>query len=399
VCTLRIEESEMVRTLSSLIVAGLVLSSAIRVSGDTVFQSALHDYRIVTLVEALVQPWSIAFLPGGDILITERPGRLRIVRGGKLLPQAVEGLPQVLHSSQGGLLEVALHPNFATNRLLYLTYSKPSADLTQATTALVRGRFEGDKLTGVQQLFESVSRGRGHFGGKIAFDKNGFLFLTLGDRQVPPEGNLEAHPAQDLSNHHGKMIRLHDDGRVPADNPFVNRAGAKPEIWSWGHRNVQGLIVHPETGDVWTNEHGPQGGDELNRILPGKNYGWPVIGFGVNYQTGLAIHKGTHREGMEQPTHLWVPSIGISGLMLYAGDRFPRWRGSLFAGGMVGQQLARLTLQGQRVAGEETLVPQMGRIRDVRQGLDGHIYLVTDDREGKPTPVYRMEPVERSTQR
>ena len=251
----------------------------------------------------------------------------------------------------------------------------------------------------MQQLFESISQGRGHFGGKIAFDKNGFLFLTLGDRQVPPEGNLEAHPAQDLSNHHGKTVRLHDDGRVPADNPFVNRAGARPEIWSWGHRNVQGLAIHPDTGDVWVNEHGPQGGDELNRLLPGQNYGWPVIGFGVNYRTGLAIHKGTHDETMEQPTQIWVPSIGISGLMVYTGDRFPQWRGNLFAGGMVGQQLARLTLQGQRVVSEETLVPQMGRIRDVRQGLDGYIYLVTDDREGKPTPVFRMEPVERTSTR
>ena len=389
----------MIRTLSSLLVAGLILSSGTRVSGDAVLRSALHDYRVVTVVEALVQPWSIAFLPGGDVLITERPGRLRILRDGKLLPQPVEGVPQVLHSGQGGLLEVALHPNFTSNRWLYLTYSKPSVDGTQATTALVRGRFENDRLTGVQPLFESISQGRGHFGGKIAFDKNGFLFLTLGDRQVPPEGNLEAHPAQDLSNHHGKMIRLHDDGRVPADNPFVSRAGARPEIWSYGHRNVQGLAIHPETGDVWANEHGPQGGDELNRLLPGRNYGWPVIGFGVNYQTGLAIHKGTLREGMEQPTQVWVPSIGISGLMVYTGSRFPQWRGNLFAGGMVGQQLARLTVQGQKVVSEETLVPQMGRIRDVRQGLDGYIYLVTDDREGKPTPVLRMEPVERTTSR
>jgi aldose sugar dehydrogenase len=389
----------MVRTVMSLLVVGWVLSSGTRVSGDAVFRSALHDYRVVTIVEALVQPWSIAFLPGGDTLITERPGRLRIVRNGKLLPQPVDGVPQVLHSSQGGLLEVAPHPNFASNRMLYLTYSKPSADGKQATTALVRGRFENDRLTGVQQLFESISQGRGHFGGKIAFDRNGFLFLTLGDRQVPPEGNLAAHPAQDLSNHHGKMIRLHDDGRVPADNPFVNRAGARPETWSWGHRNVQGLAIHPDTGDIWVNEHGPQGGDELNLLQPGRNYGWPVIGFGVNYRTGLAIHKGTHDESMEQPTHIWVPSIGISGLMVYTGDRFPQWRGNMFAGGMVGQQLARLTLQGQRVVSEETLVPQMGRIRDVRQGLDGYIYLVTDDRDGKPTPVFRMEPVERATTR
>jgi glucose/arabinose dehydrogenase len=344
-----------------------------------------------------VQPWSITFLPGGDTLITERPGRLRIVRNGKLVPQPVEGIPKALHSGQGGLLEVIPHPNFASNRMLYLTYSKPNADGTTATTALVRGRFENDRLTGVQQLFESVSQGRGHFGGKIAFDKNGFLFLTLGDRQVPPEGNLEAHPAQDLSNHHGKMIRLHDDGRVPADNPFVTRAGAKPEIWSYGHRNIQGIVIHPETGDVWVNEHGPQGGDEMNRVLPAKNYGWPVIGFGVNYQTGVAIHKGTHREGMEQPGHIWVPSIGVSGLMVYTGDRFPQWRGNMFAGGMVGQQLARLTVQGEKIVSEETLVPRMGRIRDVRQGLDGFIYLVTDDREGKPTPVFRMEPVERAS--
>lgn len=387
----------MVRRLLRLLVVALVLSGGTRVSGDTVFRSADHDYRVVTIVDALVQPWSIAFLPGGDLLITERPGRLRIVRNGRLLPQPVDGVPQVLHSTQGGLLEVALHPSFTSNRMLYLSYSKPSADGKEATTALVRGRFENDRLTGVQPLFESISQGRGHFGGKIAFDKNGFLFLTLGDRQVPPEGDLEAHPAQDLSNHHGKIVRLHDDGRVPADNPFVNRAGARPEIWSYGHRNVQGLAIHAETGDVWANEHGPQGGDELNLIQPGRNYGWPVIGFGVNYRTGLTIHKGTHGEGMEQPTHVWVPSIGVSGLMVYTGDRFPQWRGNFFAGGMVGQQLARLTLNGQRVVREETLVPQMGRIRDVRQGLDGYIYLVTDDRDGKPTPVLRMEPVERTT--
>jgi len=387
----------MVRTLVGLIAGAGLLAATL--SAQTPFRSALHDYRVVTVVDALVQPWSIAFLPGGDMLITERPGRLRIVRNGKLLPQPVDGVPAVVHSSQGGLLEVAPHPDFASNRMLYLTFSKPMADGKDATTALVRGRFENDRLTNVQQLFESVSKGRGHFGGKIAFDGKGFLFLTLGDRQVPPEGDLEAHPAQDLSNHHGKIVRLHDDGRVPADNPFVNRAGARPETWSYGHRNVQGIAIHPETGDVLATEHGPQGGDELNRILPGLNYGWPVIGFGVNYTTGLAIHKGTMREGMEQPRHVWVPSIGISGAMIYTGDRFPQWKGNYFTAGMAGQQLARLTLKGTYVVSEETLVPQMGRIRDVRQGPDGYIYLVIDDRDGKPTPVLRMEPVERSTVR
>jgi glucose/arabinose dehydrogenase len=388
----------MKRTLLSLLTIGFAVSAGALLSGQTPLRSALHDYRVVTVADGLIQPWSMAFLPGGDALVTERPGRLRIIRNGKLLPQAVEGVPAVFQgNNQAGLLEVAPHPNFATNRMLYLTYSKPIGDGKESTTALVRGRFENDRLTNVEQLFESVSKGRGHYGGKIAFDKNGFLFLTLGDRQVAPEGNLEAHPAQDLTNHHGKMIRLHDDGKVPADNPFVNQAGAKPEIWSYGHRNVQGIAVHPDTGEVWADEHGPQGGDEVNRIQRGANYGWPVIGFGVNYTTGLAIHTGTHRKGMEQPVHIWVPSIGISGMMFYTGDKFPQWRGNMFVGGMVGQQLVRLTLNGQRVVSEETLVPQMGRVRDVRQGLDGFIYLVIDDRDGKPTPIYRLEPTPRQT--
>lgn len=385
----------MVRKVLGLIAGAALLSAT--VLAQTPLRSALHDYRVVTVVDSLVQPWSMAFLPGGDMLITERPGRLRIVRNGTLLPQPVEGVPAVSYANQGGLLEVAPHPDFASNRMLYLTFSKPLADGKEATTALVRGRFENDRLTNVQQLFESVSKGRGHFGGKIAFDGKGFLFLTLGDRQVPPTGNLEAHPAQDLTNHHGTIVRLHDDGRVPADNPFVSRAGARPEIWSYGHRNVQGIAVQPETGDVFATEHGPMGGDELNRILPGLNYGWPVVGFGVNYTSGLAIHQGTMREGMEQPRHIWVPSIGISGGMFYTGDRFPQWKGNYFTAGMSGQQLARLTMKGTSVVNEETLVPQMGRIRDVRQGLDGFIYLAIEDRDGKPTPILRMEPVERST--
>ncbi|HEX6164591.1 MAG TPA: PQQ-dependent sugar dehydrogenase [Vicinamibacterales bacterium] len=392
----------MARTVA---VVALAVLGGIQLSGQTTSRSALHDYRVVPFVEALVQPWSIAFLPGGDTLITERPGRLRIVRNGKLLPNPVEGLPPVVHSRQGGLLEVAPHPNFASNRLLYITYSKKTgepADPKQpvpATTALVRGRFENDRLTNVEQLFQSVSQGAGHFGGKIAFH-NGFVYLSLGDRQVPPEGNLEAHPAQDLTNHHGKMIRLHEDGKVPADNPFVGRAGAKPEIFSYGHRNIQGLVVHPETGEVWANEHGPQGGDEINLVRAGMNYGWPVIGFGVNYTTGAAIHAGTHRQGMEQPRQVWVPSIGISGMMIYTGDKFPAWKGNFFVGGMAGQQVVRIPYDAKRGFGaRELLATDMGRIRDIKQGLDGFIYLVIDDRDGKPTPVLRMEPVERQTSR
>lgn len=395
----------MVRTALSAVVAGVALLG-VQVSGQSVSRSALHDYRVVTFADGLVQPWSIAFLPGGDTLITERPGRLRIVRNGKLLPAAVEGVPAVVYEGQGGLLEVAAHPEFAANRLLYITYSKQTGDKTDpkqptpATTALIRGRFENDRLTNIQQLFQSVSVGRGHFGGKIAFDNKGYVFLTLGDRQVPPEGTLEKHPAQDLTNHHGKMIRLHDDGRVPADNPFVKTPNAKPEIWSYGHRNVQGLAIHPQTGDVWANEHGPQGGDELNLVQPMKNYGWPVIGFGVNYRTGIIIHSGTHREGMEQPRHVWVPSIGISGLMIYTGDKFPQWKGNFFVGGMVGEQVVRLTYDEKRgFRNTELLAQGLGRVRDLRQGADGFIYLVIEDRDGKPTPVLRLEPVERQTSR
>lgn len=387
----------MSRTLLAIAATGLTISVATPISCQSpVRRSAYHDYQVVTVVEGLQHPWGMAFLPGGDMLVTERPGRLRIVRNGTLLPDPVAGVPQVLAEGQGGLLDVMPHPQFATNRLLYLSYSKPIPGGAGATTAVVRGRFENDRLTGVQEVFEATSRGAGHYGSRLAFDRNGFLFITVGDRQAPPRGDLESHPAQDLSNHHGTINRIHDDGRVPADNPFVNRAGARPEIWSYGHRNPQGLAIHPETGDIWANEHGPQGGDELNLIRRGLNYGWPVVGYGVNYRSGSAIHEGTHRDGMEPPAHFWVPSIATSGLMIYTGDRFPNWRGNLFVGGLAGEQLARLTLNGQNVTSEETLVSGRGRIRDVRQGPDGYIYLAIDDRDGAYTPIVRLEPVART---
>ncbi|MCH2466161.1 MAG: PQQ-dependent sugar dehydrogenase, partial [Gemmatimonadetes bacterium] len=216
--------------------------------------------------------------------------------------------------------------------------------------------------------------------------------ITAGDRQVPSRGDLYAHPAQDLSNHHGVVVRLHDDGRIPADNPFVGTEGALGEIWSYGHRNPQGLAFHPMTGELWANEHGPQGGDELNVVLPGRNYGWPVIGYGVNYGSGSTIHEGTLKEGMESPKHFWVPSIATSGLMIYTGDKFPAWRGNIFVGGLGGEQLSRLTIDGHTILNEETLFQRMGRIRDVRQGPDGYIYLAIEDRRGAPTGVVRIEP-------
>ena len=359
-----------------------------------VFQSVAHDYRVVTVADGFVNPWAIAFLPGGDLLVTERPGRLRIVRGGKLVPTPVAGVPAVAAAGQGGLLDVALHPQFATNRLVYLTYSKQVPG--GSTTALHLAKFEKDALVNGKDIFVADTKGRpGHFGSRITFDKSGHLFISVGDRQIAPEGDLAKHPAQELSNHHGKIIRLMDDGRVPADNPFVNKAGAKPEIWSYGHRNPQGLTIHPVTGDLWEIEHGPQGGDELNLIEAGKNYGWPVVGFGVNYGPGKAIHASTMLPGMENAKNVWVPSIATSGLLVYTGTKFPEWKGSVFVGGLAGQRLVRLTLDGQKAEVVDNLVKNQGRVRDVRQGPDGFIYLALDDQQGKPTSVVRLEPVAR----
>ena len=383
----------MARTLTVLITVSLLLSAAIpEDSGAQIHRSTLHDYRVVPVASGLQNPWGIAFLPGGDILITERAGRLRIVREGRLLPGTVPGVPEVLAQGQGGLMDVQPHPDFATNRLIYITYSKPYTDLEGARTVLIRGTFQDDVLTNIEELFSAQAVGRGHYGSRIAFDGNGYVFITAGDRQAPSRGDLYAHPAQDLSNHHGVIVRLHDDGRIPVDNPFVGTAGALGEIWSYGHRNPQGLAFHPMTGDLWANEHGPQGGDELNVVLPGRNYGWPVIGYGVNYGSGTTIHEGTLKEGMESPKHFWVPSIATSGLMIYTGDKFPAWRGNIFVGGLGGEQLSRLTIDGQTVLNEETLFQRMGRIRDVRQGPDGYIYLAIEDRRGEPTGVVRLEP-------
>ena len=250
-----------------------MLLAGSQAAAQEVVRSAYHDFRAVTVADGLEVPWSIAWLPGGDMLVTERPGRLRIVRDGRLLPDPVAGVPEVFARGQGGLFEVLPHPDFAANRLLYVSYARPLAE--GSTTAVIRGRFEADRLTGVEDVFEARSAGGGHYGGRLAWDRDGYLFVSVGERMARAAGDLSAHPAQDLSNHHGVTVRLHDDGRAPDDNPFVGRDGALPEIWSYGHRNPQGLLVHPETGDLWVDEHGPQGGDELNLIQPGRNYGWP----------------------------------------------------------------------------------------------------------------------------
>jgi aldose sugar dehydrogenase len=368
-----------------------------------VYESELHTFRVVTVAEGFQDPWSLAFLPGGDLLVTEKPGRLRIVRNGVLDPEPIPGTPQVRYLGQGGLLEVALHPDFASNRLVYLSYSKPNAEGNQGTTAVARARFDGERLHDLEDIFvaEAWSASGSHYAGKLAFDADGHLFVTVGDRGANPlAGPRDQHPAQDLSNHIGTVVRLHDDGRVPADNPFVGRSDALPEIWSYGHRNPQGLDIDPETGDVWSTEHGPQGGDELNLILPGSNYGWPVIGYGVQYG-GTPIHEAREREGMEQPFQFWTPSIATSGLLMYRGDRFPEWRGHLLVGGLDGRQVARVPV----VEGEDGYQPGRlerpgllmgyGRIRDIRQGPDGLVYVAIDDRRGGGlTPVVRLEPVD-----
>jgi glucose/arabinose dehydrogenase len=391
----------MIRTLSKLTATGLVvagvafgiLDTGVRGQASMV-RSALHDFHVVPVAENLVTPWSVAFLPDGDMLITERPGRLRIVRNGTLLPDAVTGVPDVFAEGQGGLLDVLPHPDFASNRLLYLSYAGPNGG--ESTTVVARGRFENDRLENVEEIFVAQSQGRGHYGSRLAFHPDGSLFITVGERQAPATGDLEAHPAQDLSNHHGTIIRLNDDGSVPDDNPFVGQVGTLPEIWSYGHRNPQGLVIHPETGDVWITEHGPQGGDELNLVQPGNNYGWPVVGYGVNYRSGLAIHEGTQRAGMESPVHFWVPSIATSGLAFYSGDRFPGWQGNLLVGGLAGEQIDRLTMSpdGKTVVRRETILQGMGRVRDVREGLDGYVYVSIEDRAGAPTSVVRLEPVD-----
>jgi aldose sugar dehydrogenase len=389
----------MTRTTITTFVAAALFTGAVTCvhAQSREFESEHHDYRVVTVVDGLVHPWSIAFLPDGTMLVTERPGRLRIVRNGALFSQPVEGVPAVWARGQGGLLDVVPHPDFATNRLIYLSYSKPSAEGDQATTAVVRGRFENDRLTNVEEIFEARAwTGAGqHFGSKLAFDADRHLYITIGDRGARPvTETARSHPAQDLMSHQGTVVRLHDDGRVPSDNPFVGRADALPEIWSYGHRNAQGLAIDPATGNIWLNEHGPQGGDELNLVRPGLNYGWPVVGYGVQYG-GQVLHARARLPEFEDPVHYWVPSIATSGLLFYTGDAFPAWRGSAFVGGLAGQQIARLTLDGERVTAEETIFEGQGRVRDIRQGPDGFIYIAIDERQGGRTPIVRIEPVVR----
>jgi len=351
---------------------------------STLIQSEKQAFRVATLTRGLENPWSIAFLPDGRMLVTERAGRMRILdKHFNLEPKPIDGLPDIIARGQGGLFDVVLHPDYQKNGWIYWAYNAPGKG--GWGTALARGKLQGHRMTDVQVIFsmEPKTRNGQHFGGRIVFDNAGMVYLTLGDRG-------EKDRAQDLNDHAGSVIRLHDDGRVPADNPFTGRSDAKAEKWTIGNRNIQGAAIHPQTGALWTHEHGPQGGDEVNVMRSGRNYGWPVITYGVNYGLGTKIGEGQTKTGMEQPLHVWVPSIAPSGMVFVQGQAFANWKGNVLIGALRDQTLVRLELKDEKVVREERLLKgQVGRIRDVRIGPDGLIYLLTDASEGA---LLRLEP-------
>jgi glucose/arabinose dehydrogenase len=341
------------------------------------FPSEHGTLRVTTVAEGLEHPWGLAFLPDGRMLVTERPGRLRIVDRDGRVSAPLTGLPRVRARGQGGLLDVVLHPRFTENRLVYFSFSEPGSG--GSSTAVARGRLEGMGLQGVEVVFRQSPKvdTAFHYGSRLVFDREGKLFVGTGDRGMQDT-------AQDLSLGQGKLFRLHDDGRPAPGLPFADRPGTHPGLFSYGHRNLQGMALHPQTGLLWTHEHGPRGGDEINVARPGRNYGWPVITFGINY-TGTTIGEGlTAKDGMEQPLYQWTPSIGVSGMAFYSAARFPAWQGDLFVGGLALTRLERLELDGERVTHREVLLDDWNqRIRDVRQGPDGALYVLTDARNGQ----------------
>lgn len=350
------------------------------ISGDVPEASG---WRAEVVVAGLSHPWSIAWLPNGSALVTERPGRLRLIRNGRLDPKPITGLPQVLAIGQGGLLDIALHPDFADNRLVYLTIAAGSPEANR--TALVRGRLEDHTLRDATIIFQNADSkvGGQHFGSRLVWLPDKSLLMSIGDGGNPPtrfgDGNIR-NQAQNLGTHFGKVLRLKDDGTPPPDNPFVGRPGAKPEIWTLGHRNIQGLTRHPLHGRIWANEHGSRGGDELNILEGGRNYGWPVVTYSFEYW-GPKIADETHRPGIADPQLVWTPSKAPSGLTFYTGDVYPQWKGDLFSGALKFGQIRRIDLDGDRIIGEEKLTFGK-RVRDVRQGPDGYLYVLTDEDDG-----------------
>jgi glucose/arabinose dehydrogenase len=367
---------------------GLVLLLAPSIAdAQQTFQSSAGDLKVDTVAGGLVHPWSLAFLPDGRMLVTERPGRMRIVTRGGELSRPLSGVPRVFASGQGGLLDVALDRGFAQNHTIYFSYAEPFDG--GGRTALARARLEaGDnpRLTGVKVIYrqQGPASSGNHFGGRIVQGADGNLFLTNGEHFA------DRDMAQTLDNDLGKIVRITPDGEAPKDNPFAGKTGARPEIWSYGHRNPQGLALNPADGTLWEQEHGAKGGDEINLIKPGNNYGWPKVSFGVNYD-GSPVGTGKARlQGVTDPLWHWTPSIAPSGMTFYSGDLFPQWKGSLFNGALKFQLLSRLTLDGDKVVKEERLLQGLHeRIRDVRQGPDGALYLLTDNNAGR---ILRVTP-------
>lgn len=359
--------------------AMLVLGLPAAGTGDGPAEQAL--VRVVTVAEGFDHPWAMAFLPDGRFLVTERVGRLRLVTPDGRISPPLEGLPEIDTVQQGGLFDVVLDPDFATNRLVYLSYAERGPGGTG--TAVARGRLGEGRLEEVQVIYRQEPKldGGEHFGSRLVFSREGYLFVTLGDRG-------QRDRAQDLSVALGKIVRIRPDGSVPPDNPFVGRPGARPEIWSYGHRNVQGAALHPDTGQLWIAEHGPMGGDEINTPRAGRNYGWPVVTYGVDY-SGEPIGEGTSKPGMEEPVFHWNPSIAPGGMTFYTGDRFPQWHGRLFVGSLKFGSLSRLDLDGEQVVREERILEGLPRLRDVRQGPDGFLYVLTETWNGR---LLRLEP-------
>lgn len=372
-------------TTAIAVTASLLIATASR--GEiTSFGSSAGKLEVQTAASGLAYPWALAFLPEGRMLVTERPGRMRIVSPHGQLSPAVKGVPEVWATGQGGLLDVVTDKDFTANKTIYFCYSERSG--SGGRTAVARGKLvdgAAPKLDDVKVIFRQdgpLSTGN-HYGCRIVQAPDSNLFVSLGEHFIYRD------EAQNLGNHLGKVIRIAPDGSVPKDNPFVGRDGAKPEIWSYGHRNEQGLAINPASGELWEIEHGPRGGDEVNIIAKGGNYGWPVIGYGIDY-SGAKIHDSTSNPGMEQPIKYWVPSIAPSGMAFYTGDMFPRWRGSLFTGALAGQMLVRLQLKGDTVTSEERILQNLNeRIRDVRQGPDGALWLLTDSSAGR---ILRITP-------
>lgn len=336
--------------------------------------------RVEKVVGGLDIPWGMVFLPNGDMLITERKGQIRRVRDGELIEKPLDGVPEVYEHGQGGLMDIELHPNFEDNRLLYISYSTKEGPGSGGNTAIMRAKLDGNALVDKKVLYKATpnTTAGAHFGSRIEFDRNGYLFFSIGERH-----KRDVNP-QDITRDGGKIYRIYDDGRIPEDNPFVNNPRAKPAIYSYGHRNPQGMAMNPATGEIWTHEHGPQGGDEVNLIEPGKNYGWPVISYGVNYG-GSSFAEGTSRRGMEQPVIYWVPSIAPCGMTFITGDTYPGWEGDLIVGSLKFNYLVHCKVEGDHIISQQIIAENIGRVRNVKQGPDGYIYVAVE-RKG----IYRL---------